>query len=82
MCNIKVDLRKFIEANMEIFDYEESIKDDDNIFEKGFVNSIFAMRLLQYIEDKYNIIVNDDEISLNNFSSIDNIVSLLKRTET
>ncbi len=74
-------LRKFIESNMNVFDDDVELNDDTNIFTSGFVNSIFAMRLLNFLESEYNLEVPDDEIVLTNFSSIDAMHSLVSKLQ-
>ena len=73
-------IREFIERNMITFD-EIRIEYDDNIFEKGYVNSIFAMRLLSYIEKNFDIVVEDKDIKLENFSSINRIKLLIEQSK-
>ena len=43
---IKEKIRGFIEENLVVFEDEATFSDDDNIFELGFVNSLFAMRMV------------------------------------
>lgn len=63
-------LRQFIVKNMNVFDDEVVLLDDTNLFTSGFVNSIFAMRLLNYLETEYELEIPDEFISLTYFSSI------------
>ncbi len=71
-------LRNFIKNNMDAFYDDSQLKDDENIFEKGFVSSLFAMRLLTFLEETFSIEVPDDMIQISNFSSIDNAISMVK----
>ncbi len=75
----KDKIRKFIESNLIVFNDEVIFSDSDNIFEKGFVNSLFAMKLLNYVESEFNISVNNEDIDISNFSSIDNIINLINK---
>ncbi|WP_025847262.1 acyl carrier protein [Paenibacillus ehimensis] len=70
-------IRQFIEQNMSAFKDADELGDTDNIFEKGFVTSIFAMRLLDFIENKFGIQVPDEDITLINFSSVDRMIGLV-----
>lgn len=65
-------VRDYVRSNMSAL-RDEDLHDDDNIFEKGFVTSIFAMQLLDFIETTFDVEVPDDRITLQNFSSIDRI---------
>lgn len=71
-------IRKFIEANLVVFEDEAEFDDSDNIFEMGFVNSLFAMKLLNYVENEFGIEVDTDDMEISNFSSINNIMNFIE----
>jgi acyl carrier protein len=72
-------IKKYIEDNLILFDEEMDLSDEDNIFEKGVVNSLFAMKLLIYIESEFNITVLNHEMEISNFNSVNNIDNFIKR---
>jgi len=72
-------IRAYIEANLIVFEDEAEFTDSDNIFKMGFVNSLFAMKLLSFVEKEFSIIVDNDEIDIENFSSVEKIVNLVNR---
>jgi methoxymalonate biosynthesis acyl carrier protein len=72
-------IREYIQSNLVVFDDEAEFSDSDNIFKLGFVNSLFAMKLLNFVETEFNIVVDNDDININNFSSVVNIVSLVEK---
>ena len=74
----KEKIRSFIEANLLVFDGEEEFSDSDNIFQLGYVNSLFAMKLLNYVENEFGITVENEEMDIKNFSSVNNIVRLVE----
>jgi acyl carrier protein len=74
---LKEKIRKFIESNLVVFEDEAEFSDSDNIFEMGFVNSLFAMKLVNYIEDEFSIEVENDDLEISNFSSVDRIVQFI-----
>ncbi|ROV69476.1 phosphopantetheine attachment site family protein [Streptomyces globisporus] len=65
-------VRNYVRSNMSAL-RDEDLHDEDNIFEKGFVTSIFAMQLLDFIETTFDVEVPDDRITLQNFSSVQRI---------
>jgi methoxymalonate biosynthesis acyl carrier protein len=77
-----VKIRSFIQANLLVFEDEVSFVDSDNIFQMGYVNSLFAMKLLNYVESEFSIKVDNDEMDIRNFSSVDSIVALISRKTT
>ncbi len=66
-------IREFINENLLVFDDEAEFTDSDNIFELGFVNSLFAMKLVSYVENSFKIKVENSDLRLDNFNSVDNI---------
>lgn len=74
-------VRNFIESNMNVFDEDVELNDDTNIFTSGFVNSIFAMRLLNFLETEYDLEVPDEEIVMSNFSSIEAMNALVSKLQ-
>ncbi len=72
--DLKEKVRKFIEGNLVVFEDEAEFSDSDNIFEMGFVNSLFAMKLVSYIETEFDIEVDNDDLEISNFSSVDRII--------
>jgi len=76
---VREKIRKYIENNFVVFDDDIVFDDNDNIFKKGFVNSLFAMKLLSFVENEFAVQVEDDEIEISNFSSVNNIINLINR---
>lgn len=54
------------------------LKDDEDIFSLGFVNSLFAMQLVMFIEDEFNIRVDDNDLEPDTFRTINNMVKLIE----
>lgn len=69
-------IREYVLANIDAL-YEDKLQDDDNIFEKGFVTSMFAMQLLDFIESTFDVTVPDEYITLNNFCSVNNMKKMI-----
>lgn len=62
----KETIRNFILDSINIPD----LNDDDNLFESGIVNSLFAVQLMTFIEKSFDIEVTMDDLSMENFESI------------
>jgi acyl carrier protein len=78
---LKEKIRKFIESNLVVFEDEAEFSDSDNIFEMGFVNSLFAMKLVNYIEQEFSIEVDNDDLEISNFSSVEKIIEYIKKKQ-
>jgi acyl carrier protein len=53
------------------------VGDDEDIFALGFVNSLLAMQLVQFLEKEFGIQVEDDDLDLDNFRSISAMANLV-----
>lgn len=76
---LKEKIRNFIEENLTVFDDEAQFSDSDNIFELGYVNSLFAMKMLNYVENEFEVKVENEDINVLNFSSVNNIMQLIEK---
>lgn len=55
----------------------DALRDDEDIFEAGYVNSLFAMELVTFIEGTFDITIDNDDLELENFSSVERIAALV-----
>ncbi|MFL1674121.1 acyl carrier protein [Paenibacillus dendritiformis] len=71
----KVKIKQFLSR----FFRKHELQDDDDIFSLGFVNSLFAMQLVMFLEKEFHIRVDNKDLDINNFRSINKIVELIER---
>ena len=62
----KETIRNFILDSINI----PNLNDEDNLFESGIANSLFAVQLMTFLEKTFNIEVTMDDLSMENFESI------------
>jgi acyl carrier protein len=74
--DIRSTIRDFIAAR---FSREEPIPDDQDLFALGFVNSLFALELLTFIETRFAVSIPDNELRPEVFHTIDAMVALVER---
>jgi methoxymalonate biosynthesis acyl carrier protein len=55
------------------------LRDDDDIFALGFVNSLLALQLVNFLQKEFGITIEDEDLDFENFRTINNIDSLLER---
>ena len=75
-------IRDFLESNFIMDDTGVQFDDEDNYFALGFVNSLFAMKLIGYIENEFKITVGSDDLDIRNFSSVNNIIDFIGRKKS
>lgn len=76
------EIRQFIMNNLSIDQDNVEFSDDDNYFELRFVNSLFAMKLVNFVETTFEIEIENDELDLKNFSTVNNILALVDKKLT
>jgi len=74
----KEKIRKFIMENIVVFEDEAVFSDHDDIFKLGLVNSIFTVRILNYLEKEFQIEIEEEDMELTNFSSIQMIIQFIQ----
>lgn len=71
------ELLKFLRRYFNV----EEIDGDTDIFQVGYVNSLFSQQLIMFLEKKFNINVEIVDMSIENFSTINNIMGFIRRKQ-
>ena len=70
----KNEIRNYLMKTIKVTD----IDDEENLFEKGIVKSLFALQLVTFVEDTFQIRVENFEMDLVNFCSIEEMAKFVK----
>ena len=73
----KQQIREFVSR----FFRGHELADDEDIFASGFVNSMFAMQLVQFVETTFGITVESEDLEIDNFRTLDAIAALVGRKQ-
>jgi methoxymalonate biosynthesis acyl carrier protein len=73
MNDAKVKIKEFLSA----FFQTAALKEDDDIFALGFVNSLFALQLITWVEKEFGILIKDEDLDIRNFNTIEAIANLV-----
>lgn len=73
------DAKGKIKQFLSRFFRKHELQDDDDIFSLGYVNSLFAMQLVMFLEKEFHIRVDNKDLDIDNFRSINKIVELIER---
>ncbi len=73
--DIENTLREFLSR----FIRNHELKDDEDIFAAGFVNSMFAMQLVQFIEHRFCFAIESEDLELDNFRSVEAMTRFIER---
>ena len=55
------------------------LANDTNLFSSGLVNSLFAMQLVMFTEKEFKIKIENDDLDLKNFSTVNALAELVQR---
>lgn len=58
---------------------DRDLQEDEDIFALGFVNSMFAMQLVLFIEKEFQVTIENEDLDFENFKTINAIANLLER---
>jgi len=72
-----METKQRIRAFLNKYLSDTSIGEDENIFEIGLVNSLFAMQLVSFLEGEFDIAISNDELDIDNFKSINVIAAFV-----
>jgi methoxymalonate biosynthesis acyl carrier protein len=64
--DIKQTVRGFLLSSINV----PKLNDEDNLFELGIVNSLFAVQLMTFIEKTFGLEVETDDLEIENFKSL------------
>ena len=70
-------LRDYIVEDFLFGDTDTRFSDDDSFMENGFIDSTGILEVITYIEENFNIKINDDELIPENLDSINNLVRFI-----
>ncbi len=70
-------IKEFIVENF-LYGEEKGISNEINLLEKGIIDSTGVVELVSFLEDTYNIIIEDEEIISDNFSTLNSISTFLE----
>lgn len=74
MEDTKQAIRKFLKR----FFRKREITDNEDIFELGFVNSLFAMQLVMFIEKEFKLKISNKDLNFDNFRTIQSMSDFIE----
>ena len=77
--DVRLQLRAFIEDNFLYLDPDLELADGDDFLARGILDSLGFVELVEEVQTRYEIAVDDIEITEENFGSIDAITAFVVR---
>jgi acyl carrier protein len=76
---IEQQLRQFVINNFLFGQGGDQLSNHDSFLEKGIVDSTGVLELVAFLEDQYQIKIEDEELIPANLDSIDNLVRFIEK---
>src|SRR5213592_248819 len=73
--HVKETVRNFINNSINI----DGLGDDENLFESGIVNSLFAVQLMTFVERSFGIEIGMEDLDVENFKSVSATAAFINR---
>lgn len=71
-------IRNFVIENLLLGEEEKDFADDQSFLESGLIDSTGILEVIAFLEEEYEITIEDEEMIPDNLDSIDNIVAFLR----
>ena len=65
--------RQYVRENFTYMRPDFELRDDQGLMDAGVIDSMGVMELLEFIQDEYGVMVEDDEITEQNLGTLDAI---------
>ena len=75
---VRITVREFILENF-IIDAAEDLREEDSLLERGIIDSTGVLELVAFIEEKFGITVEDDELIPENLDTIRDIAEFIRQ---
>jgi len=73
------DIAPRVRAFLGRFFRADSLRDDQDMFATGLVNSLLAIQLVTFIEKEFAVTLGDDDLKLENFNTVDHITAFIAK---
>ena len=75
----KEKLRNFILKELCQDGNIKSLQDDEQLIEKGIIDSVGIVSLLAYLDENFGILLSEEELSPKNFATLQSICDLVAK---
>ena len=76
------EIRDYICGTMLIGLSDQSIEADESLVQRGVVDSTGVLELVEFLQDRYGIRVEDEEITTDNLDTLNSITAYVQRKLT
>ncbi len=77
--DINQEIRQFIQNNFLFGTCEQEFDDDDSFMENGIIDSTGVLELVSFVEERFGVEVQDDELIPDNLDSVNKLTEYVTR---
>jgi len=78
MDKTKEKIRAFMIENF-LFGEDNDLKDDTSFLEEGIIDSTGVLELIEYLEEEFNLQIDDEDLIPENLDSLNNLEHFIAR---
>jgi acyl carrier protein len=72
-------IRSFVEEQFLFYRPESRLTDDESLLHGGVIDSVGVLSLIQFLEDRFGIAIDDDEVVPENLDSIARLTTFVTK---
>jgi acyl carrier protein len=76
--NIEETVERFVIDELLVGDSQMKLDPDQSLVSSGVIDSLAILRLISFLEEKFGIVVEDDEVVPENFETINIIRAFIE----
>lgn len=75
---IEAQIRQYVAQNLLFSDNGFEYENDDSFLQEGIIDSVGVLELVLFVEETFGVNVNDQEITPDNFDSVNKLASYIR----
>lgn len=79
--SVEQDIRKYMLENFLFTEDDDELKNTDSFLDSGIIDSTGILEVINFLEEEFNIQVEDDEMIPENLDSVNNILAYVSKKQ-
>jgi acyl carrier protein len=75
---IEAQIRQYVAQNLLFSDNGFEYENDDSFLQEGIIDSVGVLELVLFVEETFGVNVNDQEITPDNFDSVNKLAGYIR----
>ncbi len=79
---LRTEIRNFIVENFMMGMNPDELSDSDSLLDKGIIDSTGVLELVGFLEENYQIQIEDEELVPENLDSVNNLANFIQKKQS